>query len=607
MKNHNISRPLAAILLLGATLTSAAQELNESLTVEGDYTPVIRRQERINTLPQVMQPAPIETRLPIATEGVPADAGTDILPMPVTGWQSRRNISSRKGYLDFGMGSYLNITGSAGYRFMDTEDTKAGIRLQHNSSSGFKSHAFDWSNWSNSESLPEDVKKLRTDSRLGIYASHQFDAGRLEADLSYRFARFNYYNASQEFVNNHGSVPVQNLNEADFNAAWMGNRLPGKLQYTFSAGYTHFGYHRYFSDRAVTPVQKENHFRLGADLSLPWDEKSTAGLNIDADLLYYTSLEEKGYADLMNSYGKVSLTPFYRFSRRNLNVNIGALIDITVDAKRQISSSFTQKYSLFHIAPQIKLDWRKERFAAWLHLLGGTRLNTLAANSRLDYYQAPTMQGTIPLYSPVDAELGLSLGRVAGLSASLHFDYKAVNNVPFGGLYLNFPKEYATPSGSFVDPQNASLDISGWRAGLSLNYQYASLLEVSATALYSPQDGESGYFNGYDRPRWVLDARAEINPWSTLSIGIDYQYRGVRRLYDCTLTYASHEHRPDMSIHSTRLPDITALGIGASYTMLSDQLTLWVKADNILGSPVSLSPALENEGFCILAGVGINF
>lgn len=597
----------AAVLPIGLQ----AQELNESLTVEGEYTPEINLQERINELPAKVESQVDSPDLNYSSSGVPTDFGNQIFAMPVTGWRSTREVNKQRGYVDFGMGSYLNIVGSAGYRVIDSDKTKAGIWLQHNSSTGFVVDEYDWTGYSPMEYMPDKIKKYRLDSRIGLYGSHDFGVGRLSADLSYHYGRFNYYSTFPCYKNlvwNAKEPIMQNLNEVVFNADWRGENEVAKLDYRLDIGYHHFGYQHFYNLSAgPSKAQKENHFMLGGNLFKRLERGSAIGLDIDADLLVYSDPEYLVNYHRRKDYGMLSFAPYYRFSLQDLNVNVGVKADLSFNARTEYSG-IVEKYRFVHLAPQVKADWRRDWLGVYAHILGGSELNTLAANSLLDYYQNPQSPSTLPMYSPLDLRLGVNVGRFAGFSAELLFDYKILDNVAFGGLYMNFEKPYYEKNIiAFTNPTVADMDIKGWRAGLKLSYQWADLLELNGMGYYALQDGEKGYFNGYDRPRWVVDANATVKPWSTLKVTLGYQYRGVRNLYDYTLSRLNGKHEPQMTVHANRLPDIALLNLGASYRLLGDSLTVWVQANNLLSSPTALSPVMPEEGFNFLIGAGYNF
>lgn len=603
MKNlQSILRALSITLTVSASCaTIAAQELNESLVVEGEYTPTVRRQDKINMLPERLRYNLSPNDLKFAGSGVTTNSENDIYALPAIGWQNSRNIDTDKGYLDFGIGSYMNITGSAGWSFLNTQQSKAGVWLQHNSSSTFSPFDYQWD--TPNEELPDKATRKLSDSKLGLYASHHFDAGTLDTQLSYRFARFNYYGVDRDIVTNYGKIPTQNLNNIDMQAEWSGKPIKNTINYSLSARYRHFSYHRYFTPTTAYKTQKENHFSIAGKMLMPWDSGSNIGIDVAGDLLIYTDPETTLSFPHMEDYGMISLSPYYRFIKENLIVGVGARIDLTANAKREyIESGITNNYSFFHISPNLRVDWKKNSVGLYIYLNGGTQLNTLASNSQLDYYQAPMLSGTIPVYSPIDMSMGVTVGQISGFSASVKFDYKISNNIPYAGCYVTRIDNH----NSFSNPANADIDIKGFRIGLTADYKYGKMLEFDASAYFSPQDKEKGYFNGYDRPEWTADANFTINPWSTLKVNLGWQLRANRTLYDATLTPAEH-HRPEVNTTYTPLEDINLINIGASYALLNERLTVWVNAENILGSEVYLNPAMPQEKFNIMAGVGFTF
>ncbi len=82
------------------------------------------------------------------------------LPLEATGWRTSRLEASR-GYIDAGLGSWLNSTLSFGYTIIDDSDISAGVRFQHNSTSLWNPEIFDGS----------DVCRQRYDERIGFPAS----------------------------------------------------------------------------------------------------------------------------------------------------------------------------------------------------------------------------------------------------------------------------------------------------------------------------------------------------------------------------------------------------------------------------------------------------
>ena len=80
----------------------------------------------------------------------------------------------------------------------------------------------------------------------------------------------------------------------------------------------------------------------------------------------------------------LTLTPYYSFRRGQMDIRVGADIDLSFNAGPSES-----RYSLFHIAPDVNFDLRTGPVGLYLHLRGGSELQTLASLWQLDYYQMP--------------------------------------------------------------------------------------------------------------------------------------------------------------------------------------------------------------------------
>lgn len=112
-----------------------AQELNKEITLEKDFVPVEKKATKKNALPVVIQPAKNETptTLKYSDWAQPTAVATSIPTMLPYGYRTSHIFSDKRGYFDFGVGTQLNIAGSAGYRLIDKPETQLGVWLQHTS------------------------------------------------------------------------------------------------------------------------------------------------------------------------------------------------------------------------------------------------------------------------------------------------------------------------------------------------------------------------------------------------------------------------------------------------------------------------------------------
>lgn len=637
MKTCHYIKRLNIYILFSALPVVASAQLNESINVEGKYVPEVIRLERINTFPTALRFNLESNPLNYEVKGLPVGFNPSLLPMPAIGWGDSRQPSRHKGYLELGAGSWLNSTLSAGYRFIDSETMTLGVRLQHNSTSLWKPEMNE---------LYKDVRQFRYDENIGVYYSSLFrDKGRLNAAIDYHYGNFNYYGFHTayplaKFVEvgmkdkDVVKAPAQTINDVSARIGWESTVREEKPIWNAMLGVRYFGYGRSIFEYGEH-IDKETHLYLKGGLSYSMAENSSVGMDVNADVLIYNSEKDDDrylwdsmmydrMVETVDNYGRLSLKPYYNFKRDNLNIKLGVDLDFS-----NISS-----YSKFHIAPDLRADFKSGPAGLFLHLLGGSRLNTLASSYQLDYYQGPKLiGGTTPVYTPLDGELGINFGPFSGFSASLSLRYRVSRNEKLGGWYqtsMNQLYSGVTETEPFLSKESSSeaskpigslseefksvyyygygsvneYNIHGASLALGLEYSYGKLFTVKAAGTYQKQSLSSGYFNGYDRPRWTADFSAEVNPVSPLKVRLSYEYRGVRNIF---IKGIPSEASGDMNsleprLGKYRLPDITYLNLGASWSF-SDTFSVWLQGNNLLNRHDEILPSLPTQGICLTGGI----
>ncbi len=597
----------------------ARAQLHESISVEGKYVPEVIRVDRINVFPKAVNFALNSSPMEYEWGGVAASFQPYAFAMPATGWRDTHDYVANRGYLELGAGSWLNSTLSAGYRFVDNSHTLVGIRLQHNSTSLWKPNV-----------STIDDKQYRYDESIGLYASHIFKGvGRLEAAFDYHLGLFNYYgtNAPLSFSSIATTTgikfPTQTINDASLRVDWHSLlKASNSLQYDASLRIRHLGFRAlplpYLEKEAKG--NRETDVELSGSLRMPWDNGSSIGLDADLNVLVYGGEKETltwgsvGMTELTLSkpenYGMLTLTPYYRFSKGLLDIRLGADVDLSFNAGPD-----GNRYSFFHIAPDVRFSLQSGGFGMYLELLGGSELNTLANLRRYDYYQMPALTTTRPTYTPLDAAFGVNAGPFAGFSIGANLRYRASKHVPLGGWYQiwlnngNLPIDGLSNSTS-SDRMEYSLNsdginLHGFSVGANLSYEPISALRLKAEGNWQPQKGEKGFFNGYDRPRVTARFEAMVKPIEPLRITIGYDYRGVRNIYTASVpevtTGGLITSEEKTSFHSLRLPDLTLLNLSASWSF-SKTFSIWVQGDNLLNRHDAVLPGLPTQGVVVTGG-----
>lgn len=631
------------ILTTVATLAFAASaQYNQTISVDGKYVPEVFRLDRINSFPKPVKFTLESTPLSYESKSVPAAFTPRLVTTEATGWHDTRALSDKRGYLDLGLGSWLNSTLSAGYRIIDNSSTTFGVRLQHNSTSLWKPKV---------SNIVPDTKMWRYDECLGLYTAHNFSGkGTLSASADYHFGRFNYYGFNPTTIHENYSshvtrepkAPQQTMNDGALSISWEAPRKVEHINWNVGFDARYFGYLYYFDPIHDVPFPQpvydkctlrtngsnETALSLHGSVDFPLSTSSFIGLDInDTWMIYYNANNQEFYPESPANYNLLTLTPYYSFKRDRLLVRLGADIDIASNAG-DVEYPFyqkpdeVQKYATLHVAPDVKLDYLTGPVSFYFHALGGSRLHTLASGYELNYYQSPGLSNSRPVYTPLDATLGISFGPFSGFSASAHLAYRISRGEYLGGWYMARLNNGNTNPGLENLPQEITINgypehlyyylyddfqynIHGVSLGASLKYDLGKIIKIKAKGTYQPQNNEKGYFNGYDRPQLTADITAETNPWSTLKLKAGYSFRGKRAIYTKAEHYGNL-YEQNFTLVSCKLPNLSNLSFGASYG-ISDNFNVWVQGDNLLNRHDVTLPGLPQQGICLYAGCGITF
>lgn len=576
----------------------AQNNLNENLYVEGEYAPNIVRQDKIHQLPEKNNFSFTPETPSYALGAITGDYRTTVYALPSLNLLTSRILSPQRGYLDFSMGQYLNCEASAGYRFIDNDYMNAGAWLQHNSTSLARSctNMFD----------PAQRRRM-FDETVGFYASRRYkDLGSLNIEAAYHLGYFNYYGyspAETTFSAPYHKAPTQTLNNFALNAKWNNCETGANLLYNVAAGVEYFGYRRGLMAYNLQGTM-ETDVHVDARIAKDFERKEIVEGEIAANWLLYA--KGKGNAIYPAplspaNYGNIAFKPHYIWKNSRLSVKAGLELDFTINAGKMKGGSIYADYENVHVAPDIRADYSAKGLGAYLAISGGTRLQTLAGGMQLDYYQLPDFFNTLPLWIPADINAGINLGKWNGFGASLHGRYAFTKNRRLDGWSMTIAGDF--PSNPLCTGMEAIsyMDIKGFSIGADLAYDYGHLLSAKATVEYANQNGKHGIFNGYDRPRWLMNIGIVTHPLESLDLGIDYQYRGVRKIFGYSETKG---YGPKLICQ--KLPDLYLLNLHADWR-ITQMLSISCRLNNLLGQRTPFLPLQPLEGFNAMAGINLKF
>lgn len=597
MTPRHILQSIAVTAMLLSPACIYAQELNESVTIEGRYAPDIIKTDKIYTFP-TRQHTTLEMTVPqYSLQSVVTNFRPELMYLPATAWRARPTGFSNRGYADLNVGSWLNSDLSAGYRIIDDDRTTLSVYLQHNSTSLWKPYT------------DVDTKRFRYDETLAVQWQQKIaDAGSLHAALSYHLRYFNYYSFP---LSNGLKTPTQTVNDAAIRLGWFSPAKADVLDYNVNLAWRMFNYRSLtLSDGTTFRGDRENHFAIDGYLQTA-NSDNAFRLNGSLNMLTYNKsnfydspIVEAIRADFNplvaddifsapKNYGLITLTPSWVFNHNNFHFNIGFSADLSMHVPGTTDDTH---YAFFHIAPNVNVEWGNRYIGLYAKANGGSSLNTLASAADRNYYMIPLMSYQQPMHTITDARLGINIKPVGGFAARFEAGYSIQQH---------------TPTGTWIGETgyNPGLNLHGVNMTAAITYSPFRYICAKGSFTFTPQHYSTGTFNGYDRPLYQVNASLESNPIRQLHLCVEYDLRAGRRIYGYELIPLPNVITNETPLHrlvKADLRNIANLNFRASYD-ITERISLSLTAINLLNRRVETLPGLPDNGLEIYGGLSLKF
>lgn len=587
-------------VLFPAMAQSGDEELQKAIVVETDYQPELLKSTRLGTNPATLEEKQTKISLDYSDWAIPAKVDPLVVTQTVDDFAEKFKYSDKRGYATFGMGNYLNIVGNAGYRIVDKDNTQFGVWLQHNSTSGLTDGLY--------KNINEAYKYSRQyviEDRVGLDFSNVFSKGVLKAETSYHFDRFNYYGAGLRTPGN----TRQMVNEFNINALWRGKSVnDNQVNYYIGVGYNYFGnkfgfrnfcYDTGFFDEGLT----ENILNINGGAEFLLGGSDFAGADLAFQYLGYRNLQGNVSGGIYEtteniggkSFGMLSVTPYYSHRTDNMNLRIGAHVDLSFD-----------NGTFFRIAPDVRFDWEMSRmFSLYASATGGNEIHTFHDVAARNRYVNPSLM--LPTsYTMVDAEAGLNFGLFKGFTITPFVGFAVVRDALVTAFTsadnnMNYPEPTAATTYQAVD-------MNGAKMGLKTAYNYSDKVEFKAAYTFAPQGTKSGYQLADNRPEHVVDAKLKVTPIRQLDLYVDYRFMGGRRVLNTHYYPMMGSEQPATMMSETTidLGTFSDLGFGAAYRF-TDMFSAYCRLNNLLNRHQQLYYGMYAQRFNFLVGAAVNF
>lgn len=574
--------PLIAAL---ATLAVSAQdsELSKEITIERDIHPTLRAVSRLNASPSLLPPTVERQRLTFSDMTVAAEVPGMITTLEPAASAPAIPVSPYRGYAAIGYFPAFNLGASAGYRFINDAYSSLGAWLQYDGNSYKGDGPY----------IGDDATLRRHTITAGADFTHIFKrAGRLDVS-----AGFSYSSLNRPWIHTDSTLGVT---QYGISADWSARNR--EMAYFVSAALSGFSYNdpdgsisvldpvrNSISTTTASPSENRYTFKGGTAYFIT-PNSSLAG-HVDVDFLHYSSFTTlSAFREALanrtgvpsnngKTYGLISLAPSYRYKDSTFIANIGLLLQFSTNADKTV-----------HIAPDVNLSVRPVKWiSAFANFGGGEHLNTF--QSLFDY--TPYGSSSIAYcnsHVPFTFEAGVAIGPFSGFSAKISVGYSAANDWLMPSAFLG---DISDNSPTYL---YEATDLRAWYASAALRYKHSELLTLSASCTIAPGSERHALYQNRDRAKQVATFRASSSPIDKLTVDASFTLRAGRSAMMIVGDSKS----------LVNLGNDNSLDLGGAYSLM-DNLSLFLRFENILNRRAMLLPGIPAQGFKGLFGAAYKF
>lgn len=559
---------------------ASAQTLTKEIVIEREIDPTLPETSRINNFPALVTPKVAMQRLAFSDQVSAVQVPEMISTLEPANGQPSVTLSPYRGYASVGYFPAYNLGVNAGYSIIAKPATSLNVWTQ-----------FDGNSYK--DQYDETLK--RNTVTAGADFSHLFGRTR-RLDVSADFT-YNAYNRPWEAADDGHHTMSYNID-----AAWSARS--NAMAYYATAEFGHFGFsgkETGISYPAADAVS-QNIMKVGAGTAYFLTDKSSLAGHVDVNFQHFNHFNILAPVDdAVNglypmlpvakgkTLGLITLAPAYRYSSGVFSTNIGVKLQIATNSGKT-----------FHVAPDVNFNLRPAPvFAVTLRLSGGQHVNSLANLYNIDPYmnigQAYKFSSV-----PFAADLNVAFGPFYGASLELFGGYAVADDwlMPdVAVMHLDVkPREDAPVCGSMFTP----VDLRALHYGAKFTWKYNKNIEASVKYSGAPGSYRHSYYLHADRAKHVLEVAAAVRPIEKLTVDASFNLRAGRSLFTKWGTL------PEADAERINLRNSNSLNIGASYQIF-DYLTVFAKAENVLGRQAYLYNLLEQQGVHGLVGAALKF
>jgi hypothetical protein len=581
--------------LLSFTIWSNAQTVDQNLTVERDYKPVIQDAGKINTVPEIMN---------LNTEKIPANYSNFDFPLPIglnihtlsaAELMHQRRKTPNGTYVRVGLGSSFNNMLDFALPVINKPRTKLDLNLNHFATLGSKKHI------SSDAGLMFNQYFNNADVYAGINAKYEYfnyygnnfknhpdstftDFNTLKTDGIARYDEWSLVRVNrtaQTFNLDEITNEPKNERLLRFNTFVGVRSLPNTENTRYHA---ELGFQSFDARNGLT--ENNIHTQFGLNTS---EAKNRLGIDLDMQNMIYKSDIAMPASNVWDAYTVFSMNPYYSFERTRWNIRLG------------VKSSFSFVHGKpFNPSPDISAEWKA--VPKWLSIYagasGGYSVNTLdkmySENRWL--YSDLRVKDT---YTPINGYFGLKVKPVYNLLFDTYISYQYIDDQYF---FINKDYKYnltsATPLGHFSEDMIFTnrfnvlySDATLTKVGVRANYNMRNFLNVELKGAWNGWKTATTEI-AWNKPKWEAALSTNLRITRNLNLSANAFVESER--------YAKFDN------YKLRMRPKVDINLGASYSYLN-WLSMFVKVNNLINNKYEEFSGYEVQGFNVMAGAAFSF
>ncbi len=183
----------ALCFLLQVQAQTNNPNLERELNLEKEYNPSLRDANKINQLPEIKEPEAPQTKVEFSNY-----TSNELIPPYITNLKAQTYFSNfatseKRGYLNVGVSTLIDIDGDLGYQLLNSEKDFLSIFASHRSSNSDVTHDIYYGENFSVSPINKNQKMKINDNVGGLNYIHRFGKVNFLADAQYTYSGFNYY------------------------------------------------------------------------------------------------------------------------------------------------------------------------------------------------------------------------------------------------------------------------------------------------------------------------------------------------------------------------------------------------------------------------------